>query len=81
MTINMNFINPVSILAGYKAVWSYGDGMSDLLCRITGYIEITLFSISVSWLFYFKGHLDEMTFSHAGLYVYVDICRQILSSS
>lgn len=43
-------IVPLSIYPALQAAdfeSSYGEGLADILCRITGYIEVTLFSISV----------------------------------
>lgn len=72
-----------SLAADYESNWLYGEGFSDILCRITGYIEVTLFSITVSSLSTLDNRpANKIFFSlhRKGLHVHVDIRRQVFSS-
>lgn len=65
----------------YKSSWKmYGD-FSGILCRLSGYIEVTLFSIIVRWYLILLEFFKISSCFVVDLYVYVDISGQILSCS
>lgn len=58
------------IAEGEAAEWMYGS----IMCRITGYIEVTLFSISVSKLHSLR---SKIIYSSLDVHIHVDLRRPI----